>query len=61
MGGGRAGDDSERARKAVTARIHHAIDHLQHYHPDLANHLRSAIRTGTACTYQPAQPVAWNL
>ena len=24
----RLGDDSERARKAVTARIHHAIDHL---------------------------------
>jgi len=57
----RLGDDSERARKAVTARIHHAIDRIQHYHPDLAAHLRTAIRTGTACTYQPAQPVDWNL
>jgi hypothetical protein len=56
----RLGDDSERARKAVTARIHHAIDHLQHYHPDLAAHLRAAIRTGTACSYQPAEPVGWN-
>jgi hypothetical protein len=57
----RLSDDSERARKAVTARIHHAIDHLQHYHPDLAAHLRAAIRTGTACAYQPAEHVTWNL
>ena len=57
----RLGDDTERARKAVTARIHHAIDRIQNYHPDLAAHLREAIRTGTACTYQPAQPVDWNL
>ena len=56
----RLGDDSERARKAVTARIHHAIDYLEHYHPDLAAHLRAAIRTGTACTYQPAEHVTWN-
>jgi len=57
----RLGGDSERARKAVTARIHHAIDRIQHYHPDLAAHLRAAIRTGTDCSYQPAQPVDWNL
>jgi predicted ATPase len=63
MGGRRRrlGDDGERARKAVTARIRHATDHLEHYHSDLAAHLRAAIRTGTACTYQPAQPVEWNL
>jgi predicted ATPase len=57
----RLGDDTERARKAVTARIHHAIDRLQQYHPELAAHLRTAIRTGTACTYQPAQSIDWNL
>ena len=57
----RLGDDTERARKAVTARIHHAIGRLQRYHPDLAAHLHAAIRTGTACTYQPAQPIDWNL
>jgi predicted ATPase len=57
----RLGDDAERARKAVTARIYHAIDRLQQYHPDLAAHLRAAICTGTACTYQPAQAVDWNL
>ena len=56
----RLGDDSERARKAVTARIHHAIGRLRHYHPDQAAHLRAAIRTGTACTYQPAEPVDWD-
>jgi hypothetical protein len=57
----RLGDDTERARKAVTNRIRHAIDHLQGYHPDLAAHLREAIRTGTACTYQPAHPTDWTL
>ena len=59
--GRRLGDDTERARKAVTARIHHAIDRIQNYHPGLAAHLREAARTGTACTYQPALPVDWNL
>jgi hypothetical protein len=57
----RLGDDAERARKAVTARIGHAIDRLQHYHPDLAAHLRAAIRTGATCAYQPDQPVDWKL
>jgi hypothetical protein len=57
----RLGDDTERARKAVSGRINHAIDRLQNYHPDLAAHLRAAIRTGTACTYQPPQPVDWKL
>jgi hypothetical protein len=57
----RLGDDTERARKAVTARIHHAINRLHRYHPDLAAHLHAAIRTGTTCTYQPAQAVEWNL
>jgi hypothetical protein len=50
-----------RARKAVTARIGHAIDRVQLYHPDLAAYLRATIRTGTACTYQPARPIDWNL
>ena len=57
----RLGGDSERAARRLPPRIHHAIDRIQHYHPDLAAHLRTAIRTGTACTYQPAQPVDWNL
>jgi hypothetical protein len=49
------------SHRGETIRIHHAIDHLQHYHPELAAHLRAAIRTGTTCTYQPAEPVGWNL
>jgi hypothetical protein len=57
----RLGDDAERARKAVTARIYHAIDRLQPFHPDLAAHLRAAIRTGAACAYQPAEAVDWSL
>src|SRR5262249_7657507 len=36
-------------------------DRLQNSPPGLAAPLREAIRTGTACTYQPAQPVDWNL
>ncbi len=48
------------AQSREPARMHHAIDHLEHYRPDLAAHLHAAIRTGTACVYQPAEPVEWN-
>ena len=55
----RLGDDTEKARKTVTARIHRALRVLDTHHPALAAHLRAALRTGTTCSYQPAQPVDW--
>jgi len=57
----RLGDETEKARKTVTIRIQRALRHLDRHHPVLASHLREAIRTGTTCSYQPAQPLTWEL
>jgi pimeloyl-ACP methyl ester carboxylesterase len=57
----RLGDPSERARKAVTARVRDAIARIVAVHPDLGAHLRASIRTGTTCMYEPARRVAWRL
>jgi hypothetical protein len=62
--GGRArrlGDQSERARKTVTARIRHLIDRVERVHPALGAHLRASVTTGTFCTYSPPSPTAWEL
>lgn len=57
----RLGDESERARKAVTARIRDCLRKLDTRHAALAGHLRDAVSTGTTCCYQPERPVAWRL
>jgi predicted ATPase len=57
----RLGDDRERARKAVTARLRDAVGRIERAHPALGRHLREAITTGTACSYDPATPVDWEL
>ena len=62
--GGRArpqGDAGERARSTVTARIRDAIKRIDAVHPELARHLRNAVRTGHYCSYQPETPVSWRL
>ncbi len=62
--GGRArrlGDQSERAREAVTARIRDVTARIEKLHPALGAHLRGSLTTGTFCTYSPASPVTWNL
>jgi AAA ATPase domain len=55
------GDQSERARKAVTARIRDVIGRLEPVHPTLAAHLRESVTTGTRCSYSPPTPVTWRL
>lgn len=55
----RLGDDSERARKTVTARIRDTMRRLEDRHPTLASHLAESIATGTTCRYDPVDPVAW--
>jgi tetratricopeptide (TPR) repeat protein len=55
----RLGDERERARKAVAARIRDAIDHIGHADPALGQHLRTAVQTGTWCTYAPGEPIRW--
>ena len=57
----RAGDPVERARSTVTRRIRDAIAAVERAHPELGRHLRSAVRTGTYCVYDPERPVAWSL
>lgn len=57
----RLGDDTEKARKTVTARIHRAVRLIEDHHPPLAAHLRDNLETGTTCSYQPPQPVDWTL
>jgi hypothetical protein len=51
----RLGDTTERARKTVTARIRDAVRRIDLAHPELAEHLRATITTGTACSYTPQQ------
>lgn len=55
------GDQSERARKTVTARIRDIIGRIEQVHPALAGHLRESVTTGTRCCYSPANPVTWRL
>lgn len=55
----RLGDERERARKAVTARIRDAIGRIERANPELGKHLRGAVQTGTWCTYAPAEPIHW--
>lgn len=57
----RLGDDTEKARKTVGIRIRRALLLLDTHHPALASHLREAVRTGTTCSYQPAQQHIWEL
>jgi hypothetical protein len=62
--GGRArrlGDEGERARKAVSARIRDAIARVERAHPALGRHLRQAVTTGTFCSYTPDTPTRWRL
>jgi tetratricopeptide (TPR) repeat protein len=57
----KAGDVSDRARKAVTSRIREAIARIGKEHSALALHLGNAIRTGTFCCYRPERPLRWEL
>lgn len=57
----RLGDDAERARKAVTARIRDAIEQILRAHPPLGLHLRATVHTGTYCAYRPPGDLHWRL
>ncbi|MEO3839597.1 AAA family ATPase [Streptomyces sp. B22F1] len=52
----RLGDEAERARKAVGARIRDALRKIAKDHPALAEHLKQSLSTGTTCTYHPQNP-----
>lgn len=57
------GGDAERARTAVFRSIRYAIDRIGDLDPDLAQHLRRAVSTGTWCRYDPdpLAPVTWEV
>lgn len=57
----RLGDEAERARKTVTARIRDTLRKLDEHQPDLGAHLRATVSTGTTCRYQPDQEIDWKL
>ncbi len=52
---------SERARKAVTARLREAIHRIADVLPELGAHLDRSVLTGTTCRYAPTEPVTWTL
>lgn len=57
----RLGDQAERARKTVGARIRDTLRRLDDVHPELAAHLRASVSTGSACAYRPQEPISWVL
>ncbi len=57
----RLGDEAERARKTVTARIRDTLRKLDTRHPELAEHLRASVTTGTTCGYRPERERVWHL
>jgi tetratricopeptide (TPR) repeat protein len=59
----RAASASERARAGVTRAIRQAMARIGEHHPQLGEHLRPTIRTGTYCAYvpDPRAPARWSL
>lgn len=55
------GAGQERARKAVTARIHNSLKRIEERHAELGAHLAASITTGASCSYTPSRPVRWAL
>jgi hypothetical protein len=52
---------TERARKAVTARLREAIGRIATVHPELGAHLDRSVLTGTVCRYDPAGLFTWDI
>lgn len=57
----RLGDQTERARQTVTARIRDTLKRLRTSHPELAEHLDASVSTGAHCRYHPGTPPSWVL
>jgi hypothetical protein len=51
----RLGDETERARKTVGARIRDALRRVDSVDPELAAHLRTTVSIGTVCRYAPSR------
>ena len=57
----RLDDEVERARKTVSARIHNALSRIAFAQPALGSHFSSAIVLGVRCSYQPSEPIQWEV
>jgi hypothetical protein len=59
----RAASASERARAGVTRAVRQAIARIGEHHPQLGEHLRRTVRTGTYCAYFPdlRAPAEWGV
>jgi 7-cyano-7-deazaguanine synthase in queuosine biosynthesis len=60
--GGRSrafGDETEKARKAVSKAINRSLKNLEASHPALGHHLRQSLSIGGTCRYHPDPPVQW--
>ncbi|MGH7804646.1 MAG: ATPase, partial [Candidatus Binatia bacterium] len=57
----KAGDTTERARKAVASRIRDSIERIGKENRTLALHFENAIRTGAFCSYRPDRSSGWKL
>ena len=59
---GKAGSAAEQARVNVTKNIGRALDQIEAKHQSLGRFLKSTIKTGIFCSYQPDPcfPVAWS-
>jgi tetratricopeptide (TPR) repeat protein len=59
----RAGSTAERARQSVTKAIRGVIRKMTTEHPSLGRHLEAAVRTGTACRFEPdpSHPARWRV
>ena len=58
-----AASSAERARLNVTRAIRSVVQRIAAAHPELGEHLRLTVRTGTFCSYQPdpAAAVVWDV
>jgi tetratricopeptide (TPR) repeat protein len=58
-----AASSAEKARLNVTRAIRSAVQRLAGANPQLGDHLRLTVRTGTFCSYQPdpAAPTVWDV
>jgi len=57
----RLDDDVERARKTVSARMRDVLSRIAIAHPALGSHLNESVLLGVRCSYQPNEPIRWDL
>jgi non-specific serine/threonine protein kinase len=55
----RVSSAAERARVNVSRSVVRALERIERNIPDLGEHLRRNIKTGTFCKYAPPAPTEW--